>query len=410
MKNYKQDFPIFNNNPDMIFLDSSASAMKPFSVIDVLKNYYENNYANIHRGVYKQSIISTQMIDASRKSVADFINARSVREIIWTKGCTDSINKIANLLLHNNMINVGDNIYTTNFEHHSNMLPWRFVAKKANANLCYIPLKNNSEIDAEKLEKMFESNTPKILAFSNLSNVSGMLQDAKKITEIAHKYGAVVVLDCAQSIVHHHQDMQDIGCDFMAFSMHKLYGPSGVGILYGREEFLEKMQPIEWGGDMVKTVSLDDYEISDLPEKFEAGTLNIADIIAVKSAMDYVLSVGYDIIQKHDEELIQYALTELKKAEKDIGKITLIGSGFDAPEKRCGLIAFTIEAVSSFDIGTLLGEKNVCVRTGFHCAEPLHQSCTIGMQSVRISFGIYNDKSDVDAFIIALKNAVKKLS
>lgn len=406
MQDFKNQFPIFKNNPDMIFLDSAASAMKPQVVIDSIKNYYENDYSNIHRGTYIKSELSTKMVDDSRNAIKDFINAKSCKEIIFTKGCTDSINKIAQLLFYNDLIKTGDNIYITDVDHHSNILPWRFISKKSNANIFKIPFCTTMTIDEDKLKSMFNQNKPKIISFAYMSNVTGVVQNIKNIVNMAHNYGAIVILDCAQSIVHLKHDIQDIDCDFIAFSMHKLYGPNGVGVLYAKEEFLNKLNPIDFGGDMVKTVSVNDSVVADLPEKFEAGTINISDIIASKNAIDFVNEIGFEKIKGHDTDLIKYSVEKLK----EIKDVNFVAGCFNDLRNHAGLISFYFNNISSFDIGVLLGNQNICVRTGFHCAEPLHQLYCFGHQTLRISFGIYNDKSDVDIFINKLNDAVEVLS
>ncbi len=405
LQDLKTYFPIFKNNHDMIFLDSAASAMKPSCVIDGIKNFYENNYSNIHRGTYKTSEVSGEMVDAARYTIARFINAHSDNEIIFTRGCTDSINKIALLLFHNNLIKSTSNVYITDVDHHSNILPWRYIARKMSANLYKIPFNVDMTIDVERLQKMFALNKPDIVSFSALSNVTGIIQNVENITKIAHDYGAVVILDCAQSIVHLKHDVQKINCDFMAFSMHKLYGPNGVGVLYGCEQLLNNLYPIDFGGDMVDSVSIDDFAISKSPEKFEPGTINIADIIGSKFAIDFVNSIGFDYIKSHDAELVKYSFEKLK----ELKAINFIGD-FNNSINRSGLISFYFDNISSFDVGIMLGQKNICVRTGFHCAEPLHNLYCSGNQSIRISFGIYNNKNDIDIFIDNLKNILRILS
>ena len=240
-----------------------------------------------------------------------------------------------------------------------------------------------------------------------MSNVTGVIQNnVKNIIKLAHNYGAIVILDCAQSIAHLKHDVQDIDCDFIAFSMHKLYGPCGVGVLYGKEKILNKLNPVDFGGDMVKTVSVNDFAVADLPEKFEAGTINIADIIASENAISFINQIGFDKIKEHNEKLMKYSVTKLK----EIKGINFVAECFNNLKNHAGLISFYFNNVSSFDVGVLLGNQNICVRTGFHCAEPLHQLYCSGHQTIRISFGIYNNQNDIDIFINRLQDIIKVLS
>ncbi len=409
MNTIKSQFPIFENNPDLIYLDNSASAQKPKQVIDALTDYYSKYYSNINRGTYDLSIKSSQLVDDSRKSIQEFINAKYAEEIIFTRGTTDSINKLSLLLFFNGIIKENDYIYITEFEHHSNILPWQNIVKMTGAKIQKIPLNEFGEIQLDKFEEMIKKTGAKIVSFTGLSNVIGTIQDIKSVIEISKKYNALTAVDVAQLICHSKIDVQALDCDFISFSMHKLYGPTGVGVLYGKKELLERYSPVDFGGDMIKSATFSSCELAELPEKFEAGTINIADIIASKSAIDFVSNFGYENIQKIENELIKYSFEKISDLEKSIGKIQIIGYGKEHPEKRSGLISFVLTGISSFDIGNLLGNDKICVRTGFHCAEPLHQSICEGKPSIRISFGLYNDKEDIDKFFASLQKNIQRL-
>lgn len=393
MENIKQFFPIFDNNKGLVFLDSGASAQKPLSVINALDDFYKNDYANIHRGIYKLSDVASSMYDIARKKVCDFIGAGSVSEIIFTKGTTDGINLLASSF--SSLLNDGDEIILSEVEHHSNLVPWQQVALKKNVVLKFIPVLSDGSLDYEWLRKNI-SDKVKLVSVSGQSNVIGLRNDIEKIVSISHSVGAKVLIDAAQLICHYRVNVSELDVDFMVFSGHKIYAPTGIGVLYGKAQFLRELPPYQFGGDMVDRVSYDKSTFKDIPEKFEAGTPPIAEAIGLGFAIDFINEFGMDKIERESLELTSYAVSQLLQ----IDGVKLLSSS-DAN----GVITFVVDGISSFDIGSYLAMKNVCVRVGKHCSEPLHLKFGVE-SSVRVSLGIYNDKNDIDNFILELKKAI----
>lgn len=392
-KNYRKDFPIFDGNK-FVYLDSAATSQKPKCVIDAISDFYLKSNANPYRGVYELSARATECLNSARQKVANFINAKK-EEIVFTKNATESLNLVAYSYGLNN-IKKGDEIVLTILEHHSNLVPWQMVAKKKGATLKYLYLDKNLQISKRELSKITEKT--KVVAVTSMSNVLGSVVDVKEIVKKAHKMGAVVVCDCTQSVAHFPLDVKDLDVDFAFFSAHKMYGPLGVGVLFGKSNLLKDMKPFLFGGDMIEYVNEQTTSFSTLPHKFEAGTQNVADIVGLGVAIDYIQKIGYDKITILEHQLYEYAVTELSK----LPYIEL----YLPKGKRCGVLSFNVKGVHAHDVSSILDMHNVCVRSGNHCAQPLLKF--LGLDSTcRISFGIYNNKKDVDLFIAALKDVYK---
>lgn len=384
----KKDFPILK---DIIYLDSAATSQKPKAVINAIVDYYENYNANVHRGVYSISERATQAYEDAHTKVAKFINAE-FEEIIFTKNTTESINMVMHDL--KKCINPGDEILVSRVEHHSNLVPWQQLAKERRAHIRYI------EIDKEGNLKIptFKKNT-KIVALNHVSNVLGTINPIEKITKLAHKNRCIVVLDAAQSVPHMPVDVKKLDIDFMAFSGHKMLGPTGIGVLYGKKKLLEKMEPLIYGGDMIREVTYKDATWNDLPWKFEAGTPNIAGGIGLGAAIDYLNSVGMKNIKKHSEELAKYAYDKLSKMQ---------GVQVYGPKKRIGLVSFNIKEVHPHDAAAILDKSKIMVRAGHHCAMPLANYMKFEW-SLRASFYLYNDKKEIDLLCEGIKKVQKVL-
>ncbi|MBR3280252.1 MAG: cysteine desulfurase [Clostridia bacterium] len=393
-----KDFPVIMHN-DIAYLDSAATSQKPQSVIDVEKEYYETINSNPHRGAYSLSIEATKAYEEAREKVAKFINAENPFQIIFSKNATESLNLIAYSYGLTN-VEQDDEIVLSIMEHHSNLVPWQFVAKSKNAKLNYMYINENFELSDEEIEKKITSKT-KIVGITYVSNVTGTVNDVKKIIRIAHSKGAVVVLDASQAISHIKVDVQNLDADFVVFSGHKMYAPMGVGILYGKKNLLEKMNPFLMGGDMIEYVYEQDTTFAKLPSKFEAGTQNVGAVIGLSKAIDYIESIGYDKIQEIEHELIDYAMIELKKLDFIELYIT------PNLENHSGVISFNIKKIHPHDVASILDSNGVCVRSGNHCAQPLMRFLNID-STCRISFAIYNTKSDIDRLVEALKKTYDK--
>ncbi|MDP2684321.1 MAG: cysteine desulfurase [bacterium] len=395
----KRDFPIFRNNPGLVFLDSGASTQKPKVVIDAVRNVYEKHYANVHRGIYKLSEQASDLYEQTREKVAKFIHASSEKEIIFTKSTTESINLLAFTWGMKN-IKKGDVILVTEMEHHANLLPWRELAKYKKAIIKYVPVKKNGRLDMQKLDKMLSSKV-KLLAIAHMSNVLGTINPIKKIVAKAHNQGIKVMVDGAQAVPHFPVDVTNLDADFYAFSPHKMLAPSGVGILYAKEEILESMPPFLTGGSMIAHVTFKDEEWNEVPFKFEAGTPNIEGVIGFGAALDYLQSIGMKNIYKHEQRITKAALKEFSKIEG----LKLMGP--KDSKDRGAVFSFTLHNIHPHDMATLLDEENIAIRAGHHCAQPLHQKFGIEA-STRASFYIYNTEEDIYKLVRAL-NKVKKV-
>jgi cysteine desulfurase/selenocysteine lyase len=402
----RSDFPILKtktNGKPLVYLDNAATSQKPRQMIDALDNYYKSYNANIHRGIYKIAEKATEEYVGSKEKVAKFINAGSMREIIYVRNTTEAINAVA-ISWGDANIKKGDHILISEMEHHSNMVPWMLLAKKKGAVLDYIALdKDNCGLDMQSLMRMLEKR-PKIVALTQVSNVLGTVNDVKEVTRMAHRNGAVVLVDAAQSVPHMSVDVKQINSDFLAFSAHKMLGPTGIGVLYGKESVLDNMEPFLSGGDMIKSVHYDSYTWNELPWKFEAGTSNIADGIAFGAAIDYLNGVGMQSIREHEKRLTKYALSRLN----ELDGVRIYGYGAKSMDKRGGVIAFAIDGVHPHDVAQIFDSDGIAIRAGHHCAMPLVTERLKQPALSRLSFYLYNKESEIDAAVAAI-HKVKKI-
>ncbi len=402
----RKDFPILStkaNGKPLVFLDSASTSQKPRQVIEAVKDYYETYNSNIHRGLYQISMKSTDAYVESKELAAKFINAESYRSIVYCRNTTDAIN-IAALSYAEPRISAGDHILITDMEHHSNIVPWLMLAKRKNAVLDHAGLVDKSFVDMEDFKKKLELK-PKIVAFTNASNVLGTINDAKLMTKLAHDAGAVVLLDAAQSAPHGKVDVKDIDCDFMALSSHKMLGPSGIGVLYGKEEILEETTPAIVGSDMIRTVTFDSAEWNELPWKFESGTPNIEGAIGFGAAIKYLNRVGLSNIREHELSLLRYAFKRLE----DVGGLQTFGPGVKDIEQREGLISFNIDGAHPHDVSTIFDTEGIAIRAGHHCAMPLVMG-VLGQPAVsRMSFYLYNKQEEIDKVVDAIDKVRKVL-
>jgi len=393
----RNDFPILSrkvNGKNLVYLDNAATSQKPNLVINSLSDYYTNYNSNVHRGVHKLSVEATDEYDNSRVKVAEFINA-SPKETIWTRGTSESLNIVSIGLI--DKVNSGDNIVVSRMEHHSNLVPWQQLCKKKNAELRYLDHDLEGRIDLSKAKNVIDKKT-KIIAITHMSNVLGVINPIAELREMSKKNGTILILDGAQSVPHFPVDMKQIDCDFFTFSAHKMLGPTGIGVLYGKIDLLEEMEPIYFGGDMISEVTYEDAKWNDLPYKFEAGTPNIADAIATGYAVDYLVQVGMDKIAEHEDNITAYALEKIK----EMPSFTIIGPS--DMENRGGVISFNHDTVHPHDVGEILDKFGVAIRTGHHCAMPLVRSYEI-VAACRASFYLYNTYEEIDIFIDSLKEA-----
>ena len=394
----RSDFPILSreiNGNKLVYLDNAATTQKPNSVIDSISDFYKNTNSNVHRGIHTLSIESTEAYELAREKIAKLINSPSSETVIWTRNTSESINLVAFTWGEKN-ISSGDNIVITPMEHHSNIVPWQQIAKKKNAEIRYLPMTKDGKIELSNISKIIDSKT-KIVSLTHISNVLGTINPAKKITEIAHKNDAVVLLDAAQSVPHMPVDVIELDVDFLTFSMHKMMGPTGIGILYGKKHILSEMPPYMFGGDMILEVSYEkDAKWNSLPYKFEAGTPNFADAVASGVAIDYLNQLGLENIWQHEKKITEYAMNKLS----ELKKIHILGS-LDSND-RGGVISFYHQDIHPHDLGTALDQRGIAIRTGHHCAMPLVRSYDI-VAAARISFYIYNTFEEIDIFISSLK-------
>lgn len=394
----RADFPIFDrevNGKPLAFLDTAASAQKPQVVIDRVRDLYSNEYANIHRGVYLLSQEATEAYEDTRKTVRDFINAESSRECLFVRGATEGINLVAQTWGRQN-VGEGDEILITELEHHSNIVPWHMLAEEKGATVRGIPLHDDGSVNMDAYGDLLSANV-KIVAIAQISNAIGTIVPVKRMIEMAHAVGAIVLVDGCQAAPRIPVDVQDLGADFYAFSGHKAYGPTGIGVLYGRGEHLDAMPPWQGGGDMIDRVTIDKTTYNVAPHKFEAGTPNIAGGIGLKPALDYISAIGLEAIDAHEMDLLAYATEQLR----GINSLRLIGT---APEKA-GILSFVMEGVHAHDIGTILDHEGVAIRAGHHCAQPLMDRMGVSA-TARASFGIYNTRADVDALVRGIEKVL----
>lgn len=397
----RAQFPILTrkvNGKPLVYFDNGATTQKPQQVIDAIVDYYSNHNSNIHRGVHTLSQEATSLFEESRKTIQQFINAKHAHEIIFTKGTTDSISLVANSFSRA-FLKAGDEIIVSEMEHHSNFLPWQNLRDEFGIILKVIKLKTNAELDLEQAKTLFTAKT-KLVAITQVSNTLGIINPIKELICEARKCGAKVLVDGAQSAPHIKVDVQDLDADFFIFGMHKVYGPTGVGVLYGKEELLNAMPPYQYGGGIIKSVTIEKTELAELPNKFEAGTPNIEGVVATKAAIDFVNKVGIENISAHEHALLLTAT----KALNELPEIEIYGN----TQNKAGVISFNIKGVHPFDTGTILDQMGIAVRTGHHCTQPL-MHCLGIPGTVRASFAIYNTEKEVDIFIEGVKKAIKML-
>ena len=396
-KDLRKDFPIFENR-DIVYLDSGATTQRPIQVIDAIDNFYKKNNANPHRGAYSLSIDATNEYENTRAKIAKFINAHKAEQIIFSKNASESLNLIAYSYGLTNL-KKDDEVVISIMEHHSNLVPWQFVTKQTESKLSYMYINDNFELSIDEIKKKITDKT-KIVGITHVSNVLGTINPVKDIIDYAHKKGAVVVLDASQSIPHMKIDVQELDADFVVFSGHKMLAPLGIGVLYGKEELLNKMPPFLMGGDMIEYVYEQDTTFAPLPNKFEAGTQNVEGVVGLGTAIDYINQVGYDTIQEIEESVVNYALDELSKLEF-IDLYTTKNR-----QNHSAVISFNIRGIHPHDVASILDSCGVCVRSGNHCAQPLMRF--LGIDSTcRASFYFYNNKEDVDKLVEALKKTYK---
>ena len=397
----RQEFPILKQSIGkypLVYLDNGATTQKPQVVIDRITNYYTNENANIHRGVHHLSQVATEAYEQARISIQKHINAKNSFECIFTKGTTDSINLVAHSF--GKLLQKGDEIIISALEHHSNIVPWQFLVEEKGVVLKVIPMNTAGELDLEAYKSLLSDKT-KLVSVTHVSNALGTINPIEKMIEKAHQVGAYFLVDAAQSLQHFKVDVQALDCDFMAFSGHKIFGPTGVGVLYGKEELLNELPPYQGGGDMIKTVTFEKTTYNGLPHKFEAGTPNIVGGIALGTAFDWLGQLDLDAVQTYENDLLAYATTEILK----INNVTIYGQA----KHKSSVISFLVDGLHPYDIGTLLNQQGVAVRTGHHCTQPIMDFYGIP-GTIRASFSLYNTKEEVDLFITALKRAITMLS
>ena len=395
----REDFPILqtrvHGNP-LVYLDNAATSQKPQAVIDAISDYYSGENANIHRGVHYLSELATRKYEETREKVKDLINAKSTREIIFVRGTTEAVNLVSSTYGREN-IKAEDEIIISNMEHHSNIVPWQLLCESTDAKLKVIPINDDGEIIFDEYQKLMSDKT-KLVAVVHTSNSLGTINPVKRIIEVAHSHNVPVLLDGAQAVPHQKIDVQELDCDFFAFSSHKFFGPTGVGVLFAKEDLLEKMPPYEGGGEMITSVTFEKTTYNELPHKFEAGTPNIAGVVALGAAIDYVNEVGYENIHEHEDELLKYATEALSS----IKSLRIIGTA----AKKASVISFTLDNIHPHDMGTILDRRGIAVRTGHHCTQPVMERFNVPA-TTRASFAFYNTKEEVDRLVEGIHHLLK---
>lgn len=398
----RKEFPVLNqdvNGKSLVYLDNAATSQKPSRVINALKEYYEHDNSNIHRGIHALAERATANYEKTRKAIQGFINSNEVEEIIFTKGTTEGINLVAQSY-GRKFLKEGDEILITGMEHHSNIVPWQIVASQTGATLKVVPIDESGDIIWEQFENLLNEKT-KIVSVVYISNSLGTINPVKDIIDRAHAVGAKVLLDGAQAAPHSKLDVQDLNCDFLAFSAHKMYGPTGVGVLYGKRGLLEKMDPYQGGGEMIKEVTFDQTTYNDIPYKFEAGTPNIGDVIAFEKAIEFMNSIGHDVLMAHENELLNYGTSKLQQLDgfRPVG----------TAKKKAGVIAFNLDGVHPFDLGMFLDAKGIAVRTGHHCTQPIMDHYGIE-GTARASFAVYNTHEEIDRLAEGLQDIHRRFN
>ena len=395
----KKEFPIFNtkvNNNNLVYLDSANSSQKPKAVIDRVNDFYTKEFSNVGRSVHYLAVAATNLYENTRSSIQKYINAKDKNEIVFTKGATEAINLVANTF-GQKFLKEGDEILITELEHHSNYVPWHFLRKSKGIKIEFAEVNADGEVTIESIKKKITSKT-KLIGVTHLSNVTGAILPIKEITELAHSKGIPVLVDGCQGAPHLKLDMQDLGCDFYAISCHKMYGPTGLGILYAKKKWLEELPPYQGGGGMIKEVKKDEISYGDLPNKYEAGTMATAQVIAFDQSIKFLEKIGINNIMKHERELMEYGKEILRKNNS----VKLVGN----PKNKGAVLSFTIEGVHPHDIATILDEDGVAIRAGHHCCQILHEKLGIAA-SARASLGIYNTKEDLDKLNSSINNCKK---
>ncbi|HEX3498235.1 MAG TPA: cysteine desulfurase [Stellaceae bacterium] len=387
----RRDFPVFENNPGLIFLDSAASAQKPRAVIDGVADFYRHDYANVHRGVYRLSARSTELYEEAREKLRGFVNAADSREIIFVRGATEAINLVANTF-GPAFLKAGDEVVISELEHHSNIVPWQMLRDRIGIELVVVPIEPTGGLDMAAFERLLGPRT-RLVAITHIANAIGSLLPVETIVRLAHAKGAKVLIDGCQAVPRMPVDVQALGCDFYAFSGHKMYGPSGIGVLYGRLDLLDAMPPWQGGGDMILNVTFEKTTYNETPHKFEAGTPDISGAIGLGMAVDYVEGIGRQCIFDHEEALTGYGVDVLSQ----MPGVRLIGAG----QRRFGVLSFEVEGIHPHDLATILDQHKVAVRAGHHCAQPLMDKLGLAA-TTRASLGVYNDESDIDALAEAI--------
>ena len=395
----KKEFPIFDNkvhNHDLVYLDSANSSQKPRVVVDRIYDFYTKEFSNIGRSVHYLAVAATNLYENTRLSVQKYINAKDKNEIVFTKGATEAINLVASTF-GQKYLEEGDEVLITELEHHSNYVPWHFLRQSKKINIVFAEINENGEVTIEEIKRKITNKT-KIISITHLSNVTGAILPIKEITEFAHSKGIPVLVDGCQGAPHLELDMQDIGCDFYAISGHKMYGPTGIGVLYAKEKWLNDLPPYQGGGGMIKEVKKNHISYGDLPNKYEAGTMATAQVIAFNESIKFLESIGIKNIQKHEQELLKYTLETLKKNNS----VNIIGN----PKNRGGVISFTINGIHPHDIATILDEDGVAIRAGHHCCQILHEKLGLNA-TARASLGVYNTTEDIDQLNNSINNCIK---
>jgi cysteine desulfurase/selenocysteine lyase len=390
----RKDFPILQQQSrgrPLVFLDSAASSQKPQVVLDAITLFYRSSYANIHRGVYELSERATAAFEDAREKARAFLNAATTREIVFVRGATEAINLVATSFGRAN-VDAGDEVLVTQMEHHSNIVPWQLLCQEKGATLRVAPIDDRGELILEEFERLLGPRT-KLAALTHVSNALGTINPARELVRMAHARGVPVLIDGAQAVPHQPVDVRELGCDFYAFSGHKVFGPSGVGVLWGKAEHLEAMPPYQGGGEMILSVSFEETLFKEIPHKFEAGTPDIAGVVGLGAALDYVTEVGLDAVAAHESELLGYAT----EAVSQVPGLLLIGTA----TRKASILSFVIDAVHPHDVGTILDTEGVAVRTGHHCAQPVMDRFGVPA-TVRASLALYNTKADIDALVSSL--------
>lgn len=399
----RADFPILQrlvNGKPLVYLDNAATSQKPQSVIDSITNYYTQENSNIHRGLHFLSELATDKYEGARLKIKEFLNAMSVSEIVFVRGATEAINLIANSNCRANYFQEGDEIIISHMEHHSNIVPWQLLCERKKLNLKIVPVNDKGEFIFEEFEKLISSKT-KLVSVVHISNALGTINPVKEIVKKAHEFNIPVLLDGAQAVPHTKVDVQDLDCDFYVFSGHKVFGPTGIGVLYGKTEYLDKMPPFQGGGDMIREVTFEKTTYEDLPQKFEAGTPNIVGGIALGAAIDYITSFNREEVAKHEAQLLDYATEKLSSIEG----LRIIGTS----EKKASVVSFVIDGIHPYDIGTIIDTSGIAIRTGHHCTMPLIKRFGLPA-TARASFSIYNKLEEVDKLYAALLKVKKMFS